>query len=99
MAQFELLQEHSFLMEENENQGHTAGGIHVQLGRLQYRNYGVVYQTHPTCKHVLPGDFIVYKKYAPQLLTHTQGKSWVMYESQVLAILREDDGQTWYEIC
>lgn len=92
-----LFHERSLLLEPLENEGFRKSGIYIKLSRVVGQCYGRVIKTHPTCRDVKPGDFIVYRKHAPIQLDRNREKLFVLFESQVIGALRTDDGQTWFE--
>lgn len=99
---YELLHERSFFVEPNDAtfEGFTESGIYIQKKDFvllpTWKNMGRVLQAHPSCRDVRVNDFVIYRKHAPKELNCEAGDFFVLFERQVLGILKLGNGDPWF---
>jgi co-chaperonin GroES (HSP10) len=76
--------------------GFTESGIEVTHHEKLQPIYGRVTAVDAECRDVRVNDFVVFRKYRPIELDHTNGKVWALNECHVLAVVRRADGSRWF---
>jgi len=71
--------------------GFTKGGIWVQFDERLPPVLGVILATSNDCEHIKPGDNVVFRPYAYEVCSSTQGDIAVIKEEAIAAILEPDN--------
>lgn len=102
MRTYSLTHERSFFVEPDQSNynGFTESGIFIERKDFKllpsWKTLARVLQVHPTCRDVRVNDLIVHRRHAPLKIHGVEGAFHVMFESQVLGIVRRADGSSWF---
>ena len=100
---YELFHERSFFIAPNDAtfEGFTESGIYVSRKDFvllpTWKNMAQVLQVHPSCRDVRAGDAVIYKKHDTRELNGVEGDFFVLFEQQVLGILKRSNGDVWFK--
>jgi co-chaperonin GroES (HSP10) len=103
VSTYTLAHEHSFFVELNEStyEGFTESGIKLQRKDFSvsptWKNTARVITTHPSCTDVKMNDLVVFKKHSTKRLGAIEGELLVLFERQVLGVIRKGNGDVWFQ--
>jgi co-chaperonin GroES (HSP10) len=86
-----------FFLRPFQAQGETDTGILLQHHDKLPPIYGRVTQTHPSCRDVRVGDWVVYAPNRPTRVKTREGSLYVLDETQVLGVVEAGDGHPWFD--
>lgn len=99
---YTLAHPRSMFIELNEStyDGFTESGIQILKKDFvvcgTWKNTGRVLACHPSCRDVRMNDLVIFRKHAPKRLGAVEGEMLVLFEYQILGIIRKSDGKVFF---
>jgi co-chaperonin GroES (HSP10) len=102
MSTYTLAHPRSMFVELNDStyEGITESGIQLQRKDFTvnktWKNTARVILAHPSCKDVKMNDLVVFRKHSTKRLGAVEGEMLVLFEHQILGIIRKADGKVFF---